>query len=257
MLANIKLLDRPFLFPVNVSQMTRVLDPLLSLTYPQACGVCGDIADCRGLGAACGRCWGATRIFDGNETLCRKCGAFLRETPGEPADCGRCTGHLYDSAFAIGIYEGALAANVLQLKHVPKIPKHLLSLCENRLDVVSVTADIVIPIPLSKKRLAERGYNQAELIASRVASCVRGRLNTGALRRKMHVNRNRAMMDRKARDLTVRDAFEVAHPDEVKGMSILLVDDVLTSGATASYCAKILKKNGAASVTVFTLARAV
>lgn len=218
--------------------------------------MCGDIVDAVALGFACKRCWNATRIFNGEETLCRKCGAFLREIPGDPADCGRCTEHFYDSAFAIGIYEGALAANILQLKHVPKIPKHLLSLCESRFESLSVNADIVIPIPLSKKRLVERGYNQAELIASRAAKFIRGRLNTNALRRKIHVNRNRALMDRKARDLTVRDAFEVGHPAVVKGMSILLIDDVLTSGATASYCAKILKKSGASCVTVFTLARA-
>ena len=64
-------------------------------------------------------------------------------------------------------------------------------------------------------------------------------------------------MDKKARDLTVRNAFEVVKPDSVTGKNILLVDDVFTSGATASYCAKVLKKNGAGKVYVFTLARAV
>jgi predicted amidophosphoribosyltransferase len=64
-------------------------------------------------------------------------------------------------------------------------------------------------------------------------------------------------MDRKARDMTVRNAFDVVRPKLIAGRSIILVDDVLTSGATASYCAKALKKSGAASVKVLTLARAV
>jgi predicted amidophosphoribosyltransferase len=64
-------------------------------------------------------------------------------------------------------------------------------------------------------------------------------------------------MDKKARELTVRNAFEVVRPKLINGKNIVLVDDVFTSGATASYCAKVLKKNGASRVNVFTLARAV
>jgi predicted amidophosphoribosyltransferase len=64
-------------------------------------------------------------------------------------------------------------------------------------------------------------------------------------------------MDQRARELTVVNAFEVTRPNLIKGKSILLVDDIFTSGATASSCAHVLKKSGAASVNVFTLARAV
>jgi predicted amidophosphoribosyltransferase len=64
-------------------------------------------------------------------------------------------------------------------------------------------------------------------------------------------------MDQRARELTVQHAFEVVRPKLIDGRNLVLVDDVLTSGATASACAKVLKKNGASRVTVFTLARAV
>jgi competence protein ComFC len=64
-------------------------------------------------------------------------------------------------------------------------------------------------------------------------------------------------MDRRARELTVENAFEVVHPKLVKGEKILLVDDVFTSGATTSFCAKALKKKGATKVYVMTVARAI
>jgi predicted amidophosphoribosyltransferase len=64
-------------------------------------------------------------------------------------------------------------------------------------------------------------------------------------------------MDKKAREATVKNAFDVRAPRLITGKDILLVDDVLTSGSTASCCAEVLKKNGASSVTVVTLARAV
>jgi predicted amidophosphoribosyltransferase len=63
-------------------------------------------------------------------------------------------------------------------------------------------------------------------------------------------------MDRKAREMSVRNAFELKHPKLIRGEKVLLVDDVFTSGATASNCAKVLKKNGAAEVRVLTVARA-
>ena len=78
-----------------------------------------------------------------------------------------------------------------------------------------------------------------------------------SLSRKIHTPIHRAAMDRKARDLTVRNAFEISRPKLVNGANVLLIDDVFTSGATASQCAKVLKKAGAKKVSVLTLARAV
>ena len=67
---------------------------------------------------------------------------------------------------------------------------------------------------------------------------------------------HRAAMDKKAREATVKNAFEVVRPNMIRGRDILLVDDLMTSGSTASQCAKALKKSGACKVTVMTLARA-
>jgi len=114
-----------------------------------------------------------------------------------------------------------------------------------------------MPIPLSKIRRHDRGFNQAEIVAKVVARVLGMRLDKASLVRTVHTPKHRAAMDKKSRAATVKGAFEVTRPRLVSGESILLVDDVLTSGSTASACAHELKQHGAAWVGVLTLARAV
>jgi ComF family protein len=237
--------------------MTRVLDSLLSLIYPVECAGCGNSVEASELGAACEDCWSSTRIFRGEEFLCVRCGAYLRQGVGNLAECGRCTEHFYDAAYALGIYEKALAASILRLKHSPNFPKHLRKLCIERIRDLNINTDVIVPLPLSKKRRIERGFNQAEVIARVMADIIGSKVETDVLLRKLHTSRNRAMMDRKGRELSVRNAFDVKDASKISGKAVLIIDDVFTTGATASSCAKVLKKNGAASVSIFTLARAV
>ncbi|MBA3352333.1 MAG: ComF family protein [Blastocatellia bacterium] len=115
---------------------------------------------------------------------------------------------------------------------------------------------IVIPVPLSARRQQERGFNQAAVIATVIARSGNLLLDENSLVRKIHTPMHRAGMDRKARAMTVKKAFEVVRPKLIEGRDTLLVDDVLTSGETASICARVLKKSGAATVSVLTIARA-
>jgi len=122
---------------------------------------------------------------------------------------------------------------------------------------MSATAPpVVIPVPLSARRLQERGFNQAAVIATVIARSGNLLLDENSLVRKIHTPMHRAGMDRKARAMTVKKAFEVVRPKLIEGRDTLLVDDVLTSGETASICARVLKKSGAATVSVLTIARA-
>jgi ComF family protein len=117
--------------------------------------------------------------------------------------------------------------------------------------------DLVVPVPLSPQRLADRGFNQAEVIAHAVGKHLNRPVDSGSLVRNKHTPMHRAAMDRKARQRTVENAFSVNRPKLIEGRTILLVDDIYTSGSTASNCAKALKKKGADSVLVFTLARTI
>jgi ComF family protein len=242
-----------------LSILTSLFDPLLSVVYPQPCHVCGDSVEASADGVACVACWEKTRIFTGEETLCGKCGAFLG-TVGNAhgAMCGKCVDHHYDKAFAAGIYEHALAAAIVNLKKDPatsrRVRETLVSAFHaNEFDEIST----IIPVPLSKKRQIERGFNQAEILSRAVAIKTGVKMLTDALARTVHTPMHRAAMDRKARAATVKNAFSVTQPEIVKDAHVLLVDDVLTTGATASSCARVLKKAGAERVSVMTLARAV
>lgn len=237
----------------------RILDPISSIIFPQECNTCGGPSNQSAVGVSCRKCWGETCLFTGHEILCHRCGAFLGASGG-PRDvsCHRCDEHFYEKAFALGIYEKALASELVELKRSPFISKFLCSLIGETLERNSDRkCDVIIPVPLSKERFVERGFNQAAVIAKAVGKKLNTPIDELSLARTRHTPIHRMSMDRRARELTVEKAFSVARPKLVAGKSILLVDDVLTSGSTVSACAMVLMKSGAANVMVFTLARAV
>jgi competence protein ComFC len=249
---------RFFTFHFCLRMLEPIYESFLTVLYPQPCHNCNNSVESGAEGIACRDCWSKARLFTGKETLCKKCGAFLRESGGSvEASCGKCGDHHYDSARAVGIYEHALAASVINLKKAPYVCTKLASLfltaLESREDA---DHSLIIPVPLSKKRRLERGFNQAEVLAAILAKPTGKRVVSDNLIRTVHTPIHRAAMDRKAREMSVRNAFELKHPKLIRGEKVLLVDDVFTSGATASNCARVLKKHGASEVRVITLARA-
>lgn len=236
-------------------------DSLLALVYPQGCAVCGGSVESRALGAACANCWEQTQIFSGAETLCWKCG---RPSPGtvspeqrEQVRCRRCDADAFTAARACGVYEGALRASVLLLKREPHVCRKLideLSQTQQRYPLDAATR--IVPVPLHPERQKARGFNQAALIAQALSRAVSIPFDQISLIRTHHTVRHRAGMDAKGRRDTVADAFRVACPALIAGERVLLVDDVFTTGATVSSCARTLLDAGATEVFVLTLARA-
>lgn len=239
--------------------LTFLTDSLNSLLYPRFCGSCGRIVEGSSDGAACAGCWAATKIFDVSDSLCSKCGRFLTELPvsEDLRFCSGCGEHHYDRAVSAGIYHKALAACVLHLKREPIVPRRAERILTEAFERLDLNENFtIIPVPLSKKRTHERGFNQASILAAAVAKQTGQPVDEHTLTRERHTPMHRAAMDRLAREATVRNAFVVARPRLIIDRNVLLVDDLLTSGATVSQCAKVLKKNGAARVDVLTLARA-
>ncbi|HKO98528.1 MAG TPA: ComF family protein [Pyrinomonadaceae bacterium] len=235
-------------------------DSLLSLVYPQSCAVCGGSVESRSLGVACSRCWRQTRIFDGSETLCWKCGFPSTGTvPAESREdvrCHRCDEHAFVAARACAVYEGALSASVLALKREPHVCTRLTSLLiETQSRYPLNQATTIIPVPLHPERERARGFNQAALLAQRLSLGVALPVVTNNLIRVSHTERHRAGMDATDRRKTVADAFQVRNPKVLAGEKVLLVDDVFTTGATVSSCARALLNAGAVDVFVLTLAR--
>ena len=236
----------------------KITDFLLTIIYPQACQICGGSVERSENGVVCEICWRKTALFDTAETVCHKCGRFLSEKPSEfQTFCHLCDEHFYDTARAAGLYENALQASILHLKREPFIAKNLQKILIETFERSEFqNTDLLIPVPLSKKRFLERGFNQAAVLTDILAKHLKITPDLQSLVRTIHTPMHRAGMDTKARELTVKNAFEVKRPNLIKDKTILLVDDVFTSGATATFCAKSLKKSGAKKVYVLTIARA-
>jgi ComF family protein len=235
-------------------------DSCLALLYPQACAVCGDSVESRALGVACEKCWQATQLFTGNETICWKCGALssgvVAPEQREAVRCRRCDADAFTVARAGGTYEGALRASVLALKREPHVCNKLVELLVNVQQQYPLNqATRIVPVPLHKEREQARGFNQAGIVGRALSRAVSLPFDEISLKRTEHTTRHRAGMDARDRRESVENAFAVSYPALIAGERILLIDDVFTSGATVSACAKVLLEAGAADVFVLTIAR--
>ena len=241
--------------------LSSLYDASLALVYPQACAVCGQSVESRTDGVACSPCWNATRVFDTKDTLCWKCGAFTPATVSEDrrrkVRCGQCDADSYSAARAVGFYEGALRASILSLKREPHIARRVseLMLTAQQREPIN-QATLIIPVPLHPERERERGFNQAAVLGRSLSRLSNLPFDEHSVMRRVHTALHRAGMDARARRVSVADAFAIRHPEGIAGRSILLIDDVFTTGATASACAAALKEAGASAVFVLTVARA-
>ncbi len=242
--------------------LTVFYDALLTLAYPQVCAVCGRSVERRKFGVACEACWTGTRVFNGAETICFKCGVPAQvEVPSAVHDqvmCRSCDSQSFTAARAAGLYEGALRESVLLLKRQPHVSQHV----ETLLTAAAMRGPLnvrtrIMPVPLHGERMRARGFNQASVIAQVVSKSLGLPVDEDTLLRVSSSEKYRAGLDAKGRQDTVAGAFAVRHPRLVENADILLVDDVFTTGATVSACAEALLAAGARKVFVLTVARAI
>jgi len=160
----------------------------------------------------------------------------------------------------VAVYEasGAIREAVLLLKYGGRssMGRHLGRLmaeaASGLLDLEQF--DLLIPVPLHPRRERARGYNQAALLARALGRATGRPVGSRVLRRIRHTEAQHG--GQREREENVKGAFGVARPDRVQGRKVLLIDDVFTTGATVSECAKVLLAAGADEVGVYTLARA-
>lgn len=194
---------------------------------------------------------------------CSACGLPFDIDPGAETLCAACHAHppAFDAARAVMRYDEASKRPIVALKRA------------DRLDVVPGfarwlertgrpllgEADLIVPVPLHRFRLWQRRFNQAALLAASLSRTSEVPADPLALVRVRATKSQGAMPSAAARRRNVRGAFRVPHPREsaVRERTILLVDDVVTTGATLEACARALKRAGAARVLALTLARVV
>ena len=242
-----------------MSAMGRVLEFL----YPPRCAACGETLASEAGRRVCARC--VARIERLPEPRCEICGGPLESTANEATRCARCLAHppRYRIARTIARYRttaedepGTLPALIRRHKYGldQSVGRALAEYLGDELPVSAGDYDVVIPVPLHWRRLWWRGFNQAALLAGEVARRLDLPLDTTAIaRRRFTTPQTSRHHDERIRN--VRRAFIVAHPERIKNRRVLIVDDVMTTGATVDECARVLLSAGAISVDVFTLAR--
>jgi ComF family protein len=182
------------------------------------------------------------------------------------ARCGLCQRmeHPFDKAVAYGSYEGGLRDLIHMLKYEGVRPAaNVLGrmLAEVLVALRAATGDVelvVVPVPLHPTKLRQRGFNQSEMVA-RIALKLAGpdsayTLLADALER-TRITQSQIGLTRHQRRENLRGAFRVAAAERIAGRDVLLVDDVFTTGTTASECSRILRRAGASRVWVATVAR--
>ncbi|MDG5749392.1 ComF family protein [Qipengyuania sp. XHP0207] len=232
------------------------LAPLVDFVYPPRCPACGESVGEQG--GLCTDCWSDLRIP--GEPSCATCQRPFGEAgPAHGAICAPCLSNppLHDGIAAGALYGETSRKLILALKHGRRIALAplLARLIAARLPADGI-ARIIVPVPLHRGRLWQRGYNQAALLAQELAGMGYGDLAVDALVRRK-ATPSLGGLGSKARSKALAGAIEVrtSRKPPVDGADIMLVDDVLTSGATSLACTKALKKAGARSVVIACFAR--
>ncbi|WP_096700691.1 ComF family protein [Magnetospirillum sp. 15-1] len=238
--------------PVRLARL--VIDALL----PPLCLSCQtEVAE---PGSLCPKCWSAM-VFLG-DPACSCCGLPFELDPGEGAVCGACARRTprFSRARAVLRYDDASKALILRFKHADRLEGvGAFARWMARAGGTMLTeADLLVPVPLHRWRLLSRRYNQAALLAVAI-----GRLSGVAVEPGMLIRARRTPpqghLGHDARARNVAGAFKVAEGrrSRLDGRRVVLVDDVMTSGATVDECARALLKAGAVAVDVLTLGRVV
>ncbi|HEY3918333.1 MAG TPA: ComF family protein [Stellaceae bacterium] len=236
--------------------LRRARDRLLDLLLPPRCLACG--SPVAATGTLCTGCWRGLTFL--GAPCCAGCGYPFDFDLGPGGLCGACLAAAprFDRARAALRYDDGSRPLILALKHGDRL--HLvppLGQWMHRAGVELLSeADLQLPVPLHWTRLFARRYNQAAALAHAIAKAGGPAVAADCLIRRRRTP-SQGNKNASARRRNVAGAFAVKRPDKIHGKRVVLVDDVLTTGATVEECARVLKRAGAVRVDVLTLARVV
>lgn len=227
--------------------------PIIDYALPPRCPGCGLIVEADD--AFCLQCWSGMRFL--GDPCCARCGVPFEHDMGEGAECGSCLADPppFDSARAVLAYGDVARSVALRLKYGRRIGlARLIGRHMARHVPVSDRPPLIVPVPLHRSRLWWRGFNQAALIADHLGRLTGLPVEKHVLLRTRRTRPLRSMSPCK-REEVVRGAFGLAEAHGLRGRSVILIDDVHTSGATAAACARTLRRGGATQVHLLCWAR--
>lgn len=225
--------------------------------FPEECCLCKNLLPRKGERFICAPCWDKIDYLKG--PVCPCCSKPFG-SPDALYLCGDCRKNPppFNGVKAVGYYRGVLKEIIHLFKYQGKtgLSKYLIELMNQTYKEkwVDNSFDAIIPVPLHRKRLREREFDQALILAKGISKHQGIPLIYGNLTRERWTE-SQTNLSKGDRWHNVKKAFGLRNPDQIRGLRILLIDDVYTTGATISECAVVLKKAKAKQIYAFTLAR--
>lgn len=237
----------------------RFINNFIDVIYPKTCRVCGNRLKTNSVdNLICLDCW--SKIKKNAPPFCRRCGRNLKNNHFLKNICPQCqrTDFGFDRAFSPCVYEGVVKVLISQFKYRgndyigTSLSRLLIDFVEDY-NLELKLFDLIAPVPLHPKKLREREFNQAQILSKCLAGKFGMELSTNNLIRVRDTSTQTDLADRE-RWHNVAGSFTVRDGSHLKRKNILLIDDVLTTGATCSEASRALKEAGAGVVFVLTLA---
>ena len=238
----------------SFARLTLVIRDIL---FPPCCAACQARLSVSAGERLCRDCLESIRLIE--LPVCNVCGQPFHGPRSTSHTCGQCIKNppSFETARSVFQYQGSVRTLIHRIKYNDDghALRALASLSmEHHVSLDHLKPDMIIPVPLHSKRLRKRGFNQSLRLAGTIFSHIP--LGMNILTRTLNT-KPQTELSVKDRHKNVRNAFEAASPLPEDVKTILLLDDVYTTGATARACAKALKRAGAKEVHVFTVARTV
>jgi ComF family protein len=236
----------------------RLKDDLLDFVYPQTCAICRKPL-AREEKSVCRQCWNTLTILPA--PFCPRCKVFLEDEQSVARhrcdSSDRPDDRMILALRSLGTFDDYYQNLIHRFKYGKSLPLGR-RLAQRLGQVVSQTTgfedcDLVIPVPLHRARHRERGFNQSDVLAQGISKATGVAFGKGILKRKKNT-KDQTHLNAQQRAENVKDAFIVKRPDLTDGKRVILVDDVMTTGATLNECARTLRTAGAKEVLAVTLA---
>lgn len=210
---------------------------IFNTIYPPVCGICGKLD---------------------NDFLCKKCKIVLNRQSNLLIEKNQNINNNFEELIYFFNYNGIIRDTILNYKFKDKsyiyktISNFLLK--DEKIFEILKTYDTIIPVPISKKRQKERGYNQSYLIAKEIAKRTELKLNNQCLFKVKNVV-EQSKLNRKERIKNIQNVYCLKNENKIKNKSILLIDDIYTTGSTVNECCKIINKAKPNKIGVLVVAK--